>query len=223
MSLSCVYDLVVSTVLAHSMGNLVVGEAIRGGLQLNHYAMLHAATSASCYSNQISSYIYTNQFSVPDTDTDPFTRNLGYTGYLGGITGGVVNFYDEIDSVITTDWDFNNSTFKPQVLLLGLSGGYAYNPDAISGQKLALITGLDQSRFVINASESKPYVDQSLTESIGSLPNLSGAIVAGVSEDVFGDDHSYEWDHGIQDINVAGFYVSLMGTQCFNIRIFFGP
>jgi uncharacterized repeat protein (TIGR03803 family) len=204
-------------VIAHSMGNDVVGEALKEGMVVNHYALLHAATSASCYDNGTSSYPVTNNYTVPDTDSDPATQKLGYTGYLGGIgssvTGSIVNFYDEADLVITTAWNANNFAFRPQPTIFSIGGYYVYNssPNLPSGQKAYLTIPGDDShspliRYVTDPAEGKGYVDQSLTGSIGSQNSLAGAITNNVPKDVFGNDHSYEWDHQIQDPETTIFY-----------------
>ena len=187
-------------VVAHSMGNVVASEAIKEGMAPSHYALLHAASSASCYSNGTSAFTVTNtSYTVPDNDTDSFTQSLGYTGSLGGISGGIVNFYDQDDTTITTWWNSNNQYFKPQSLLLGLTGIYDYSPSAPSGHKLTLTTGvlIDTTRLVTSPSEAKSYVDQSLTGAVGCNTAVAGSIPAVVSENVFGDSHSYEWTDSI--------------------------
>jgi pimeloyl-ACP methyl ester carboxylesterase len=206
-------------IVAHSMGNIVVGEALCEGMAVSHFAMLHAASSASCYDNATSSYPIANNYRTPDTDSDSFTKSLGYVGHLGGIGGGIVNFYDEQDTAIVDAWNYNNSHFKPQALLLGLSGYYGYDSEQPSGKKLWLSAGLiPPLRYVTNSSEAKAYVDQSLTGSVGSNRASKGAIPENsIPEDVFGDSHSYEWDHPLSDQNTINFYNSLMGVQALNL------
>ena len=112
------------------MGNVVLGSALatNNGMQIDGYAMLHSAVSASCYDNTGSRYPANSSTSCPDTDGDSLTRSLGYMGHLGRIDGSVnkpiVNFYDASDSATDLGWNFNNDNLKPQQLLIGLQGAY---------------------------------------------------------------------------------------------------
>jgi hypothetical protein len=195
------------------MGNVVVGQALRQGMSISHYALLHAATSASCYSNAISAYPATNNYAVPDNDADSSIKSMGYTGYLGGIGGGMVNFYDQLDGVITSAWNFNNSNFKPQILhnSFGITyGAYYYNPNLAVNRRIGVNLDYGAITRPIDSFEAKAYVDQSLTGSVGSMTSIAGSVSVKVPEDVFGNRHSYEWDNPLQNVNVFNFYNSLM-------------
>ena len=140
---------------------------------------------------------------------DPNVFSDGYLGNIdGSVQNGITNFYDETDRAITFWWNKNNSLFKPQPLVLGLSGGYFYDSSAVSGKKLGLVTAA--LRFVTDPSEAKAYVDQSLTGSIGSNSGVYGSVGDNQDEDSMGTDHGYEWNNPIQDSATFSFYNALM-------------
>jgi len=208
-------------IAAHSMGNIVAGEALRQGLAVNHYALLHAASSASCYS-QTPPDAFTEDGTLrvpPDHDPDTFTSSLGYTGYLNTIKANrsIVNFSEPKDEVINSIWWDNYMAFKPQAIILNLSGGYHYDTTQPAGEKVWVSMSflgipLPVTRTVYSSSESKAYVDYSLTDTIGHSTELKGAIKANVDESAMGKSHSYEWNCNLQDSVVQNFYDNLMTT-----------
>jgi hypothetical protein len=205
-------------IAAHSMGNLVVGEALKEGMTISHYAMLHAATSACCYSN--GSYTFpttdTSGILVPDNDPDPGTSGLAYTRWLGGIGSSPKNFYDTADNVVGFDWDANNTGFKPQGTL---TGAYAYQGWQPVGQRLFYNT-IIATRYLTDQGEVKAYDDHSLTGAIGHIATTSnGSISSSVNDTSFGNEHSSEWIRNIQDSNLQTFYQTLTGASCFNLQV----
>jgi pimeloyl-ACP methyl ester carboxylesterase len=220
---------------SHSLGSVVAGEALREGMTVQYYAMSHAAASASLYGTGSSYYPITDSsvFSF-DNDSDAVTHNLayssssggGYTGYFGGIstspTGGIINFSDSSDPVITTVWNFNNNTFKPQALYGGYAGQYNYDSSQPSGRKVELGYVLSGEfydwRYVTQSDESKAYVDRSLTSTVGRMTTAAGSIsVINTAENLSGD-HGYEFDNPIQDPTTFSFYNALMGRAVFNLN-----
>jgi Alpha/beta hydrolase of unknown function (DUF900) len=196
--------------LAHSMGNMVVGSALQAGLALDGYGLLHSATSASCYNNNLSTYpqTQTNAVASSEQDAGTFTKTLLYTRYLANIGGDPVNFYDEQDSTLTYWWTVNNHSFKPQ-LSNGMSSGsgYNYSASAPDGQRLYLrflsLTGFSY-RFLTDPSEAKAYVDFSLTDPVGRTATARGSIGSAVPVNFLGTDHGAEWSLSIQ--HSAQFY-----------------
>lgn len=202
-------------VVAHSMGNMVVGQALADGMAVGHYAMLHAATSASCYTNERFSYPSTNsEKAAPDQDVAAAIRSLGYTGWLGEIgSNDVINFADQLDSAVTTAWRFNNSHFRPQDLSAGLIGSYVYQSSNSVNERVELIfTGADRLRVrrVTDPAEAKAYVDYSLTGTIGGIVASGGAVGSFVNDTYFGDDHGAEWGGGLQSLKP--FYNALLSA-----------
>jgi hypothetical protein len=213
-------------IIGHSLGNAVVGAALsNNGMQINGYAMLHAAVSASCYSQTnppVSAYPVRSTNSVPDTDSDSFTRSLGYTGHLGGVnnrsvTNGIVNYFDEYDPVINAVWDANNTFFKPQKF--DVVNGYGYVSVLLTNinSKVYLQSVHDAERSVVTSFEAMPYVDFSLTGSIGGNTNAAGSVGSQVNEDAFQESllnsfnaHSYEFLHPLSDPAVLLFYNQIL-------------
>lgn len=85
-------------IAAHSMGNIVVGEAMRLGMQVNNYALMQPAVPAACYDErEVLKQTGTYQHSFlgvnvtmwdeasPDDDPDAATRNMAYRGMLKDI------------------------------------------------------------------------------------------------------------------------------------------
>jgi hypothetical protein len=103
-------------VLAHSMGNVVTGEALRlaGTNKLvNTYVASQAAVSARAYNNTIPADI-TNQFASVDTpDSEGHYYTNGAPPYFSGIGGAYnfVDFYNHSDWALDK-WVFDQST-KP--------------------------------------------------------------------------------------------------------------
>jgi hypothetical protein len=204
------------------MGNIVVGSALAdNGMQISGYAMLHAASSASCYSQTNSAFpITSSNTNVPDTDGDFYTRSLGYTGHLSGIGvsthNNMVNYYDTNDSVTTGAWDANNDAFKPN----GIKGyGYYPNPAVLDPNNIwkVVVSSSSNRRQVVYKSESMAYVDHSLTGAIGANAGLAGSILSQQNENIFLQDHSYEFTHPLSDSNVLTIFQSV-STQ-FNLQI----
>jgi hypothetical protein len=210
-SMGCNYAV---NIVAHSMGNIVSGAALADyGMQVSGYAMLHAASSASCYSQTNSSYpIISSNTNVPDTDGDFYTKSLGYTGHLAGITvgiSGIVNYYDTNDFAITTAWYANNDYFKPNAIK-----GYGYypNPAVLDPNNIwkIILTSASNYRQIVYKSEAMAFVDHSLTGAVGANAGLAGPIQSHQNEsDRYGADHSYEFTHPISDWNVLQLFRSI--------------
>jgi hypothetical protein len=103
-------------VMAHSMGNVVVGEALRlagTNMIVNTYVASQAAISARAYDNTVPADA-TNSYphlSTPDTEGHYYTN--GAPSYFNGI-GGAVNFVDYYNAA---DWAFGkwitDQSYKP--------------------------------------------------------------------------------------------------------------
>ncbi|MGD9873839.1 MAG: tetratricopeptide repeat protein [Kiritimatiellia bacterium] len=131
-SLKCVFDFLNTAgelrVLAHSMGNVVSGEAIRKySGTLHTYVASQAALPAHCYDNTVSVLVNQELYDVPwwpfDPDAPITTPNLyGYypTGmhgtdpYLNGNQSNVLNLwnYYNVNDWALVRWELNN-VLKP--------------------------------------------------------------------------------------------------------------
>jgi esterase/lipase superfamily enzyme len=99
-------------IMAHSMGNVVVGSAFRQGIGgVANYSLLNAAMAAQAYDP---ARIDIPSRQTPDTDTDPIVQtNFGLSSKFSGITAKITNFYLE-DDFATTIWSYNHEFNKPQ-------------------------------------------------------------------------------------------------------------
>ena len=131
-------------IFAHSMGNVVVGSAIRDKMQVGGYVMQHAAMSSQAYDPDKEKQAKTRaqggllrEFtqevpSTPDTesaetDKSGINRPLGLDGKFGvEAFGGVrpINYYLEEDSALGW-WKTNQAWNKPAIY--NVIGYYAYD------------------------------------------------------------------------------------------------
>lgn len=133
--------------VAHSMGNIVAGEALRQGLDAANYALLQAAVPAACY-DDADSVRCTDQYEhsawplrftmwdnvTPDGDPGPETRQLAYRGRLQNIPGNLVNFFQPEDYATSYAWEINNDQTKPEGG--AFAANFHYAPDNPDGQRL---------------------------------------------------------------------------------------
>jgi Bacterial TSP3 repeat/Alpha/beta hydrolase of unknown function (DUF900) len=207
--------------IAHSMGNVVVGSALRYGMVLDNYVLLHGAVPASCYDTAdrleqmpalgAFGYTYWNS-KTPDDDVDSVTRFLAYRGRISNASGNLVNFYLPEDSALTYAWEFNNRVFKPQA-------GFGYDREAEDGSKLWKIESLIR-RVLTDPDEAMPYADRSWSKVVGAESRTAGLISRRTnlaSEDFsvpgdtdgFKNDHSAEFNRRLQQ-GLTAFYNRLL-------------
>lgn len=207
--------------VAHSMGNIVVGSALRHHMGVDNYALLHGAVPASCYDE--STYLEQSQVPgafgyrywdtrTPDDDPDPATRVLAYRGRLSsGAAGNLTNMYLPQDAATTYAWEFNNRVFKPH-------SGFFYDSREVDGSKLWKNEFFIR-RVLTDPEEAMPYADRSWSKVVGAEGRTAGVISASVNlasdefslpgdTQGFGDDHSAEFDRSVQQ--VLAFYRELL-------------
>lgn len=192
-------------VIAHSMGNIVVGSALRRGMSVDNYALLQAAVPASCYDD--GAYLqqspasgafgttYWNKL-TPDDDPGPTTRGLAYRGRLLTANGNLVNFFLPQDRATTYAWEFNNANFKPH-------SSFFYNRTELDGSRLWKNESFIR-RNLIDPEEAMPYADQSWSKVVGAESRTAGVISDKVdlngADYSFGDEHSAEFNLRIQQL-----------------------
>lgn len=207
-------------IVAHSMGNVVVGGALRREAVVDNYALLHAAVPAACYDESIYleqlpapgffGYTYWDT-PTPDSDSDFVTRSLAYRRQLMNAKGNLVSFFLPGDRATTFAWEFNNNTFKPDV-------GFFYDPTEVNGSKIWKNEG-GIRRVTADPEEAMPYADQSWGKVVGAEARTAGAIknnvdlsssIYSISGDTkgFNDDHSAEFNRNIQQLQP--FYTTLL-------------
>ena len=207
-------------VVAHSMGNIVVGGGLRHDMTIDNYALLNPAVPAASYDEGT----YLQQFPAPgafgyyywdtrtpDDDPDFQTRALAYRRQLTSAKGNLINFYLPNDRATTYAWDFNNNTFKP-------ARGFFYDRNESDGFKLWQAEGLVR-RTLHDPEEAMPFADQSWSKAAGAESRTAGAIKSSVnlsSEEYsiqgqtggFQDDHSAEFHRSVQQLQ--SFYRELL-------------
>src|SRR6185437_2211627 len=139
--------------VAHSMGNVVAGSALRAGIQTTRYAMCNAAIAAMAYDQNIVDFNY----ETPDTDSDQATRStFGLANKLNPSGTKLINFGLPADYALG-QWNANNEIFKPQPRV---PANYYYRPLNSPGRKLTY-EGLVTVRVVTSVAEAIGYVTQS--------------------------------------------------------------
>ena len=184
-------------ICAHSLGNIVVGSALKQGMQVNNYILMQAAVPSGCYNaNQPSHRPFVDHaVGVPNPDS---ASDLGYRGFLESISGNLVNFYNFQDDALEA-WDINNTVFKPnRSITAGQS--YGYESRNTEGQRCMLFAPLT-TRLVLDPHESMAFVASSRTIATGREQTVS-AVDGNHSLDAynFGDEHSAQWDRRIQQL-----------------------
>lgn len=147
--------------LAHSMGNVVTGEALRRGAPADLQIMMQAALSAGCYDvrqdlDDISLLSRERLKQTPDFDVE-----LGYRGFLSHVTVPTINYHNTADFALGL-WLLNQYT-KPDNPIG--KGSYEYR-DGLTG----FYSGKKLLREVTDVHESLAFLARSRTLPIGSQP-----------------------------------------------------
>jgi hypothetical protein len=190
-------------VIAHSLGNMVAGSALRKGMSIQTYAMIDAAVPASCYDNNPDLQIVGNS---PDSDTDEFTLALAYKDKFSTPNTTLTNFYLETDTALAR-WIDNNTYFKPQVFYEAADGDHAYKyfPGNPAGERLFLTFVLSPRRTLQLMEESLAYACKASTKAVGAEGNARGSIASSVDLSGFGyvGEHSAFWSLTLQKMSPA--------------------
>ena len=182
--------------IAHSMGNVVSGAALRSNMQVTRYAMCNSALAAMAYDASI----VDNNYQTPDTDSDAGVRqNFGLASKVNPASTEIVNFSLGPDRALGA-WDANNQFFKPQSFA-DLSG-YAYNPSNAVGSRLLYLSTFLNVKVITSTPEAMGYVTRSRSRAAGGKPETGGSVGSFVNMGVggfeFGNEHSAEWAYSIQ-------------------------
>ncbi|MFD2159825.1 alpha/beta hydrolase [Rubritalea tangerina] len=181
-------------VTAHSMGNIVVGAAIREGMRVVNYGLLNAAVPAMCYEDN--SALYINVRETPDGDDDPVTSELGFGDKLRFTHGAnLVNFFLRNDEALEA-WETNNSIFKPQRYGATRLTGYYYDRSQAQGMRLGINFWSSRDRFLRAFHEAAALATASRTRTVGAEGRTGGAVNESVDMGTlygFGSTHSAQW------------------------------
>ncbi|QQL43819.1 hypothetical protein [Sulfuriroseicoccus oceanibius] len=185
-------------IIAHSLGNAVVGGALRAGMTVNSYLMMEAAVPMSCFHSADelldggdSLEGRYERMLLEAEANKPSARVLsdgGYRGVLFGFDGQIVgkwvNYYNPLDFWLATGktknagvlvhWLQNQVRYKPNDLLL--KGVYKYFPDRPVGDRARFGPDGDQvyrwlwesARPVYDLYESLSFTSRSLTRAMGA-------------------------------------------------------
>jgi hypothetical protein len=206
-------------IMAHSMGNVVVGSAFRQGMgDITNYALFNAAMAAQSYEPTRIDFP-TRQ--TPDTDSDPTVQTrFGLSGKFSGITASVTNFYLE-DDFATTIWSHNHTFNKPQIILNELGGvlpldrayGYSNGGWNVGGtlHKLVQLDPIVETvplRGVTMIEEAMAFVSQTKSLPAGRTPtdlgfggwkiDMDTFVFENNYRSFFGSEHSAEWIWSLQ-------------------------
>ena len=222
-------------IAAHSMGNIVVGEAMRLGMQVNNYALMQPAVPAACYDEREvlkQTDTYDRSFlgvgvtmwdeASPDEDPDTATRNMSYRGMLKDIgqNGNLILFYLPNDAATSNAWELNNDLTKPSGTL---SGHFRYERNAPAGQKLYRDFGGGVREYSWSSRrESASYACRTWGKAAGADGRTEGSVrsanrvnlgnsgfqLPGEQFSGFGDEHSGQFTARIQQLKP--FYDELM-------------
>lgn len=201
-------------VCAHSMGNVVVMEALRdqlaqGQTNVDNYVLMQAAAPAHCYQTNLPDYsVFTaaeNFQHTPDT----------YRGYPGAINnainGQMTDFFNTNDYALATgtlpiiggvNWEANQVNFKPD-------GGYHYSTDGTNCWNL--------STSITDPREIMAFCSRPRSKAVGALGGVAGAIhgnqvnlTANFGFGNLANQHSAQFNWNIQTIEP--FYAQLLAT-----------
>lgn len=216
--------------VAHSMGNIVAGSALRDGLAPDNYALLNAAVPAACYDDSEAmkeTSTETHQIPylpdptmwdelTPDDDPDPETRKLAYRGKLKDVSGNLVSFYLPNDIATSFAWECNNDLAKPpynEALCPLVSGMYyRYERSRQSGKKLfasyplpVLPTGqtVQVEQPIRNTFEAMAYACRTWGKAAGAKGETAGSI--DLSKSVNLSESRFGGDEGFEKQHSAQF------------------
>lgn len=183
--------------IAHSMGNVIAGAALRCNMKIERYAMCNAAMSATSYDTNVHA---PTVFPSPDTDSDPSIRaTYGLYNKFNkpNITSNVkiINFGLPDDFALAT-WSINNSLKKPDSVL-----GYSYQDSEGDLSPRGLTFSLGYSyRSIVSLSEAMGFVTQSRSRTAGAELATRGSISEHVDMSSFGfaSTHSAQFVFNIQ-------------------------
>ncbi|MCX6937920.1 MAG: alpha/beta hydrolase, partial [Verrucomicrobia bacterium] len=107
-------------VISHSLGNGVVGSALKAGMTVNNYIMMQAAFSAKSYNASLPTL---PRFQAAESlkATPDLAADRGYGGYLQGVQANIINMFNPVDFALATgtvagleaNWEKNQIDYKP--------------------------------------------------------------------------------------------------------------
>ncbi|HEV2693132.1 MAG TPA: hypothetical protein VG347_09585 [Verrucomicrobiae bacterium] len=179
---------------AHSMGNVVAGEALRlaGNTQVvNTYIAMQAAVSAHAYDPN--TVARSSSFSTPDNYASYPTTSASYFNGSAG-AGTYINFFNTNDFALhsgTFSWDFNQNN-KPDHGIVGFSipyPGYCYSVTSQHPNGYFALLGAGSSsyqnfNFPADTYTIFAYCDQARSYALGAQIGVGGVFITGSETDL---------------------------------------
>lgn len=210
--------------IAHSMGNIVAGEALRQGMPVNNYALLNAAVPSACYDEDETRIRQATQYThsagplffsmwdsqTPDNDADPATRNLAYRGTFKdiGTSTTLINFFLPEDQATSFAWEVNNDQTKPpmnngQQSNASLVTNFEYDPSGQPAEKLwkFAISALYPSYYITYKPEAMAYACRTWGKAVGAWGTTQGAVNGGavnMKDTAFGSPRGFDTEHSAE-------------------------
>jgi len=235
-------------VLAHSMGNVVAGEALRlaGSSQVvKTYVASQAAVSAHTYDPTVSNYSFSRSIPVFGVMINfalgPNTPNIygnWFAGNYGGGAGKVVNFYNVNDYALSpSSWQLDQ-LFKPDVLVSagGALWNYGYSGHTndpspwnhfYKTNNVSTTVNFDIVGSLPNRYEVMSHAAQSYTTALGATPGVH-QVAANVDlttlwpPDPTGNNYIEHFWHSAEFRGdyapMQGYWSDLLGVGVFNLK-----
>ncbi len=183
------------SLFAHSMGNVVVGAALRSGMLIDRYVMCNAAVASMTY-DLTRTHEECSGYRTPDTDRDPAIRD-GYGladkfKFAGLPKVEIFNFCLPNDEALKS-WRLNNLLFKADH-----HNFYWYQeyPEPMTSHRLFYNPFRNNFRNVTRLPEAMGYVTQSRSLPAGADLNTAGSVTNAPTDMTswgFGKTHSAVW------------------------------
>jgi pimeloyl-ACP methyl ester carboxylesterase len=199
-------------VCAHSMGNVVMAEALKLQLaasqqNVNNYVLMQGAVPASCYDTTFTNYA---PFLAAEQSEPTPNTYWGYPGAINqAVSGNLVDFFNTNDFALVTgtlgginvSWEANQELFKPDTIL-------GYRTDGIN-----CANGFN---VISDPREIMSFCARPRSRAVGAQPGVGGQVYAPAQVDLranFGFDnkaeqHSAEFNWPVQ--TTAAFYYTLL-------------
>lgn len=177
-------------VLAHSMGNIVMGEALRlagNNEVVNTYVASQAAVTAHTYDTNVPNYSFSRTIGFVQFNFGPNTPNIygnWFAGNNGGGAGQVISYYNVNDYALSPlSWQLDQ-LIKPDTLVAengalwnyGYSGSTNDPPPWNNFFKTNDVTGarvnFDIVNILTNRYEVMAYAAQAYTTALGATPGV---------------------------------------------------
>jgi hypothetical protein len=203
-------------IVAHSMGNIVSGEALRLGAPADIQVMLQAAVPAGCYDIRMvleNADLVAKEKQKPTPD---FDVEFGYRGFLENVSTPTINYYNTVDFALNL-W-FRNQLTKPDNPVG--RGGYEYR-----NERAGFYSGKTLLREVTDVHESLAFLARARSLAVGAEPRTGRAspgtfispftsaldLQAAYGFNSQSSEHSAEFNRSIQH-RLLAFYSTLVDS-----------